>query len=239
VSDEAGHECQQLNPGYSFSANCSDALIQPFLRQPRHFEFRKQQAFKHKIREPRSQLARLHFLTRDLSIEYAYGDTRMRIFSEMVALAFMIGLCAHPLASGTVRAGDLTDIPEKVTASIGEKFAIEFNRNGDKLTKPEKTEKAEAKKLSVEVELDFTTCSPFPPPQPGATRPFLSIKNNFEKTLHVRALVRMKGSEEYVEIVEEMRPIPAEEMFYRCWDFDTQVEEVILYEFKLSDTPVP
>jgi hypothetical protein len=168
-----------------------------------------------------------------------YGDTRMRSFLALVALAFMMGLCAHPLAPGTARAGDPTHIPEKVIATIGEKFAIEFNRNGDKLTKPEKTKKAEAKKLSVEVELDLTTCSPFPPPQPGATRPFLSIKNNFEKTLNVRAAVRMKGSKEYVEIVEEMRPIPAEEMFYRCWDFDTQVEEVILYEFKLSDTPVP
>jgi hypothetical protein len=130
---------------------------------------------------------------------------------------------------------DPNPIKEKVSISSGEEFFIEFNRDGDRLTNPSKAKKAEVKKLSVNVKLGVTTASPVAPPREGATRPFLTVENNFEKTLHFRALVRMKGSKEFFEVDENMEPLPAGDTFNKCWEFDSLVEEVILYEFKLSD----
>ena len=130
---------------------------------------------------------------------------------------------------------DPNQIKDKVSITTGEEFFIEFNRDGNQLTNPSKSKKAEVKKLSVQVKLGVTSASPVPPPREGATRPFLTVENNFDKTLRFRALVRMKGSREFFEIDENMKPLPAGDIFNKCWEFDSSVEEVVLYEFKLSD----
>ena len=129
-------------------------------------------------------------------------------------------------------------IKEKVRVKPNDDFVVEFNLNGNQLTNPSKSKQAEIKKISIKVKLDQTDASPMPPPREGAMRPYLSIENNFEKTLHFRALVRIKGSKEFVELTEDINPIPAGETFNKCWGFDTQVEEVILFDFTLSDKPV-
>ncbi|GEM_PF-3341907 len=129
-------------------------------------------------------------------------------------------------------------IKVKVSFKPDDEFAIEFNRDGDLLTNPLKSNKAEGKKLSVKVKLGVTSDSPIRPPREGATRPFLSVENNFDKTLHFRAIVRLNGSKEFVEIAEDMELLSPGKTFNKCWGFDSQVEEVVLYEFKLSSKQV-
>lgn len=153
-----------------------------------------------------------------------------------LALALLITTAAVAFAEPP-RVVDPTAIKAKVSFKPNEEFAVEFDRDGDQLTNPSKAKQAEAKKLSVKVRLGLTTASPVPPPRKGATRPYLFVENNFEKTLHFLALIRMKGSKEFVELTEDMKPIPAGDFFLNCWGFDSQVEEVVLYEFKLSDKP--
>jgi hypothetical protein len=130
---------------------------------------------------------------------------------------------------------DPNQFKDKVSITTGEEFFIEFNRDGNQLTNPSKAKKAEVKRLSLKVNLGVTSASPFPPPRERATRPFLTIENNFEKMLHFRALVRMKGSKEFFDVDENMEPLPGGDTFNKCWEFDSPVEEVVLCEFKLSD----
>jgi hypothetical protein len=154
----------------------------------------------------------------------------------VLALTFVI-VTARSADAEPPKAVDPATIKVKVSIKPDDEFFVEFNRDGELLSNPSKSKKVEAKKPSVRVKLDVTSASPIPPPRKGATRPFLCVENNFEKTLHFRALVRMKGSKEFVELTEDMNSIPAGEVFNECWDFDSQVEEVVLYEFKLSDKP--
>ena len=154
----------------------------------------------------------------------------------LLALALFIATAAVAVAEPS-KAVDPATLKAKVSFKLDEEFAVEFNRDGDQLTNPSKASKAEIKKLSVNVKLAVTEASPTPPPRKGATRPYLSVENNFDKTLHFRALVRMKGSKEFVELTQDMEPTPAGETFYKCWGFETQVDEVVLYDFKLIDKP--
>lgn len=150
------------------------------------------------------------------------------------ALALLIVTAAVAVAEPP-KAVDPDAIKDKVSMTLDEEFVIEFNRDGNQLTNPSKSKKAEVKKLSVKVKFAVTSASPFPPPREGATRPYFTVENNFDKTLHFRALVRLKGSKEFFEIDEDMKPVAAGEAFNKCWGFDSLVEEVVLYEFKLSD----
>jgi hypothetical protein len=150
------------------------------------------------------------------------------------ALALLIAAATVAVAEPP-KAVDPTSIKTQVSIKPGEEFAVDFNRDGDQIANPSKSKKAEVRKLLVKVKLGVTTDSPVRPPREGATRPYLSVENNFDKTLHFRALVRMKCSKEFVELTEDIKHIPAGETSNKCWGFDSQVEEVVLYEFKLSD----
>lgn len=88
-------------------------------------------------------------------------------------------------------------------------------------------------KQAALVHFQETSASPFPPPRKGALRPFLSVENKFEKTLGFRALARRSGSKQFVEIADDQIRLPAGESIFRCWEFDAQVEEVVLYDFAL------
>ena len=174
------------------------------------------------------QMAKVFHGTNDVSVEF--GDK----FIYTVKFRDESGkvIYKHSLRAQAV---DPDEIKDKVSIKLGEKFDITFDREGNQLTNPSKFKQAEAKKLSVKVQLGVTTDAPFPPPREGATRPYLTVENNFDKTLHFRALIRMKGSKEFFEIDEDMKPIPAGDIFNKCWEFDSSVEEVVLCEFKLSD----
>ena len=105
------------------------------------------------------------------------------------------------------------------------------------LLQPTKFKGTDDDKATVRVKLDVTSASPGPPPREGATRPFLAVYNGFERPLHYRALVRLKGSKEFFEISEGVEPLPPAEERNKCWEFDSLVEEVVLFEFTLSEKP--
>ncbi len=161
----------------------------------------------------------------------------MKTYSALTALVVLLGVLTVLRAEEKTQAINPNDIQEKVIVTLGEEFAIEFNRDGDQLTNPAKSKQAEVQKLAVNVKLAVTSASPAPPPREGATRPYLSVENNLNKTMHFRAIVRRKGSKEYFAIAEGAERVAAGSTMYKCWDFDTLVEEVILYDFKLSDQP--
>lgn len=149
-----------------------------------------------------------------------------------MGIAIIAGLLSLPPAISAA-----AESAEKVSVKPGETFSVTFTRQGDHLTHPMKAGPADAKSPLVKVRLAETTDSPIPPPREGATRPYLTVENTFDKPLRLRALVRFKGSPEWVEMKEDMDPIPDGDTFTRCWGFDTQVEEVMLCDFRLSDAP--
>ncbi len=134
---------------------------------------------------------------------------------------------------------DLDTIKVKVSVQPDEEFFVEFNRDGDRLANPSKSKQAEVRKLSVKVALGATSASPVRPPREGARRPFLSVENNFDETLQLRAIVRLKGRKEYFAIADGLQAVPAGSIMNQCWDFDTEVAEVVLYDFALVREPSP
>ena len=155
-----------------------------------------------------------------------------------IAPVLLFGVLPTLLAADEPKAVVVDAIKDKVRITLGEEFAVEFNgSDGDRLLQPSKSEGTDAKKAPVKIKLGVTSASPAPPPRDGATRPFLTVENDFEKTLHFRALYRLKGGKAFFEIAEDMKPLPAGEVFNNCWGFDSPVEEVVLYDFKLSDEP--
>jgi hypothetical protein len=153
----------------------------------------------------------------------------------VIAVVLLLGALPALRADDRPKAVDTTAIKHKLNFKLGDEFSIEFKRDGDRLTDLSASKDAEARKGKVKVKFEVTTASPGVPPRAGATRPYLEMENGFEKTLHFRALVRMKGSKEFFEVPEAREPLPAGESFIQCWDFDSAVEEVILFEFQLTD----
>ena len=149
-----------------------------------------------------------------------------------------ITLLAAVAAVAAPQAVDPGTIKDKVIIAVRQESTIEFQRMGDRLSKPTKAKQADASSSMVRIKLDLTSSSPFPPPREGAMRPFLHVENGFEKTLHYRALARLKGSKEFFEITEGLEPIAAGKSSNKCWDFDSQIEEVVLYQFALSNDQV-
>lgn len=133
------------------------------------------------------------------------------------------------------KAVDPNTIKDKVSILLGKEIAVDFQRDGDRLRQPKQRQEPADKSAAVKIGLKVTTDSPIPPPRDGATRPFLSVENGFEKSLRFRALVRMKGSKEFVELIDERELLSAGETLLKCWGFETIVEEVVLFDFKLSD----
>lgn len=162
----------------------------------------------------------------------------MNTYWAVTAPVLLFGILPTLLAADKPKAVETDAIKDKVSIALCEEFTIEFKRDGDRLVQPCKSKRSNAKKAVVKIKLAVTSALPGPPPRKGATRPFLAVENDFEKTLHFRALVRLKGSKEFFEIIEHMEPVPAREPFNICWGFDSHVAEVVLYEFKLSDKPV-
>lgn len=129
---------------------------------------------------------------------------------------------------------DVEAIKHKVTLSLGQDFSIKFKRDGDKLVEPAKVAASDEKAQTVQIKLDVTTASPVPGPTKGATRPYVHVANHMDSTLHYRMLVRNKGSKEFFETANGVRPLEAEGVANHCWNFDSLIEEVVVFDFALS-----
>ena len=150
-------------------------------------------------------------------------------------LAFFIAIAAETVAAPQ-QAVDPDTIKDKVSITLGQEFHLKFKPKGDQLLQPVKFKGTDGTKASVRIKLAVTSASPVPVPK-GATRPFLEVHNGFERQLHYRALARLKGSKEYFEIGDGVEPLPPGEGANKCWEFGSLVEEVVLYQFTLSDQP--
>ena len=140
-------------------------------------------------------------------------------------------------AAAPPQAVDPDTLKDKVRITLGQEFHLKFKPVGDQLLQPTKCKGTDDDKATVRVKLDVTSASPIRPPRAGATRPFLAVYNGFERPLHYRALARRKGSREFFEIGEGGEPLPPAEERNKCWEFDSHVEEVVLYQFALSEKP--
>jgi len=149
------------------------------------------------------------------------------------SLAFFIATAVVAMAAPQ-HAVDPETIKDKVSITLGQKFHLKFKREGNELLQPGKYKGTDDDEASVMVTLDVTSSSPTRPPREGATRPYLVVLNNFKKTLTCRALARFKGSREFLEIGEGFGTILPGEGTTKCWDFDSRIEEVVLYQFALS-----
>ena len=151
-------------------------------------------------------------------------------------LAFFIATAVVAMAAPQ-QAVNPDTIIDKVSITLGQEFHLKFKPEGDQLLQPTKYKGTDDSKASVRVKLDLTTDSPIRPPRKGATRPYLAVQNGFERTLSCRALARFKGSKEFFEIGEGLEAIHPGEGTNKCWEFGSLVEEVILYQFALSQKP--
>ena len=151
------------------------------------------------------------------------------------ALAFFIATAVVAIAAPQ-QAVDPDTIKDKVSITLGQEFHLNFKPEGDQLLQPTKFKGTDDNKATVRIKLGVTSASPVPVPK-GATRPFLAVHNGFERTLHYRALARLKGSKEFFEIGEGVEPISPGEGANKCWEFGSLVEEVVLYQFALSEKP--
>ena len=149
-------------------------------------------------------------------------------------LAFFIATAAVAVAAPQ-QAVDPDTIKDKVSITLGQEFHLKFKPVGDQLLQPTKFKGTDNDKATVRVKLDVTSASPIRPPREGATRPFLAVYNGLERPLHYRALARLKGSKKFFEISEGVEPLHPAEGRNKCWEFDSLVEEVVLYQFALSD----
>lgn len=159
----------------------------------------------------------------------------MKTFSAVIASILLLKMLPTLLAADKPNAVDVHAIKNKMSITLGQEFGIEFKRDGNGVQKPSKSKETDSQKPSFKIGLKLTSASPVPPPRKGATRPYLSIENNSEDTLSFRALVRLKGSKEFLEITKNMERVPAGETFNKCWGFDSLVEEVVIYELALSE----
>jgi len=147
-------------------------------------------------------------------------------------LAFSIAMAAVA-AAAPQKAVDLDTIKDKVSIRLGQECHIAFAVEGDRLLHPKKVERVGDAKATVRIKLLVTDATPILV-QGVATRPFLVVSNGFDRTLHYRALARLKGSTEFFEVREAVEPIAPGDQSTKCWESGSLVEEVVLYEFALS-----
>lgn len=148
------------------------------------------------------------------------------------ALTFLLATVSFAAAESP-KPVDVESIKHKVTLSRGQEFSIKFKRDGDKLVEPAEVAASDEKAQTVQIKFDVTTASPIPGPK-GATRPYLNVANQMDGTLHYRILVRNKGSKEFFETTKGVRPLDAEGVANHCWEFESLIEEVVLFDFALS-----
>lgn len=155
----------------------------------------------------------------------------MKILMALVVL----GLGSTLLMAGEPKPIRLETIRDPVKLLPGEEWTVRFERDGDRLVRPVKKKGTDPQKGTVAIKVELTTASPVPPPRPGATRPYLQVENQFDRTLHFRVFVRLKGSKDFVELARRVEPLETGDTFTYCWDFDTQIDEIVVGDFTLSE----
>ena len=147
----------------------------------------------------------------------------------------LFGISLTLFSNDKPKAVEIDSIKSKVSIKLGEKFPIELTKNDDQILCALKSKGNDPKKSVLKVGLQLTSAAPFAPPRKGAVRPFLFIENTLNKTVCFRVLARNKESNDFFEITEDIRPVLPQEVFHKCWDFNSQFEEIILYDWKILE----
>ena len=77
----------------------------------------------------------------------------------LYSLTFLIS-AALSAAASPPQAVNAQTINDKVSVKLGEEFAIEFKRDGERLLQPSISKETDAKKAAVKIKLAVTTASP-------------------------------------------------------------------------------
>jgi hypothetical protein len=140
------------------------------------------------------------------------------------------GIIISLLALIYVAPGAFADTPDpatlqdKVTLKLGDKVTVTFNAQGDSLAEPKVVAQVEDKPSSVS--FSFTL-------EEGIR--MLTIQNAFSRGLRMRCLVRVAGRKEFVESTVH----PLFPNFFSTQAFGDPVEELVLFDFKLTDDKLP
>jgi len=115
---------------------------------------------------------------------------------------------------------DPATLKDKVTIKLGKKLSVQFEQKGNALTHPEVVEKPTGKPPSPTFDFRKTD-----------DNLILTTKNPFSKALKFRALARLKGHKDYFET----SIVPVESGLFSAELWQDPIEELVLFDFKLSD----
>src|SRR4051794_12803223 len=115
---------------------------------------------------------------------------------------------------------DPATLKDKVAINVGKKLFIQFEQEGDVLTRPKVVEKAADKPPTPTFEF-----------REMGDNLILMTKNPFSKDLKFRALARVKGRKDYFET--SIVPVKSGLFGIELWQ--DPIEELVLFDFKLAD----
>jgi hypothetical protein len=115
---------------------------------------------------------------------------------------------------------DPAKLKDKVTITPGKKLLVQFNQEGDALSRPKTVAKPSEKPPTVSFEF-----------LKQGDMLILATKNPFPKPLKFRALARLEGRKDYFET--SIVPVRAGLSSFELWQ--DPIEELVLFDFKLSD----
>jgi hypothetical protein len=131
---------------------------------------------------------------------------------------------AHVAWSAFGQAPDPTTLHDKVTLKLNDKVTVTFQAQGDTLTKPNVAAPTEEKPSSIS--FSFTM-------EQGVR--MLTIQNAFSRGVRMRCLARASGQKEFVESTVH----PLYPTFFSTEAFGDPVEELVLFDFKLTNDKLP
>lgn len=116
---------------------------------------------------------------------------------------------------------DPKGLKDSVAISLGSKGAISFKQLGDRLAEPKLTQTVPENTPGLEI-YKF---------ERNESLVLLTVVNHFPKTLRYRAAVRLKGRKGY----KETSILPAYTGLMNCESWGDPVEEILLFDFKLTN----
>src|SRR4051812_42690182 len=115
---------------------------------------------------------------------------------------------------------DPATLKDKVTINVGKKLFVQFEQEGDVLTRPKVVEKAADKPPTPT--FDFRKMD---------DNLILTTKNPFSKDLKFRALARVRGRKDYFET----SIVPVKSGLFGIEFGQAPIEELVLFDFKLAE----
>jgi hypothetical protein len=116
---------------------------------------------------------------------------------------------------------DPKDLKDTVSLKVGSKGVIQFKQQGDAITEPKLVQNADPKEPGVTVEF-----------KKNENQLMLALQNQLPKALRYRAAIRLKGRREFVE-TSLIVPVMAGLYSFESWQ--DPIEELVLFDFKLTD----